>query len=205
MGRRVVLWNMLGAGISVLVLAACGSTDLAKQASAKAAADAYITGDYKIGSEDVLEVIVWKNPDLTKVVSVRPDGKISLPLIGDVDAERLTVAQLKKALEARLKEFKETPNVSVVVQQVNSYGVYVLGEVAKPGRYQMKTYTTVLQAISTAGGFTTYAAKNKIFVLRKSSNKGDEIRINISYDDIVSGEDSSKNILLVPGDTVVVP
>ncbi len=205
MGRRVVLWNMLGAGISVLILAACGSTDLAKQASAKAKADAYITGDYKIGSEDVLEVIVWKNPDLTKVVSVRPDGKISLPLIGDVEAEGLTVAQLKKALEVRLKEYKETPNVSVVVEQVNSYGVYVLGEVAKPGRYQLKTYTTVLQAISTAGGFTTYAAKNKIFVLRKSSNTGAEIRINVSYDDIVSGEDSSKNILLVPGDTVVVP
>ena len=205
MGRRVVLWNMLGAGISVLMLAACGSTDPAKQASAKAAADAYITGDYKIGSEDVLEVIVWKNPDLTKVVSVRPDGKISLPLIGDVEAEGLTVAQLKKALEARLKEYKESPNVSVVVQQVNSYSVYVLGEVAKPGRYQLKTFTTVLQSISSAGGFTLYAAKNKMFVLRKSSNKGDEIRINISYDDIVSGEDSSKNILLVPGDTVVVP
>ncbi len=205
MGRRIVLWNMLGAGLSLVMLAACGSTDPAKQASAKAAADAYIAGDYKIGSEDVLEVIVWKNPDLTKVVSVRPDGKISLPLIGDVDAEGLTVAQLKKALEARLKEYKESPNVSVVVQQVNSYGVYVLGEVAKPGRYQLKTYTTVLQAISTAGGFTPYAAKNKMFVLRKSSNKGAEIRINVSYDDIVSGEDSSKNILLVPGDTVVVP
>src|SRR6266511_3448615 len=206
MGRRVVLWNMLGAGISVLVLAACGSTDLAKQASAKAAADAYITGDYKIGSEDVLEVIVWKNPDLTKVVSVRPDGKISLPLIGDVDAERLTVAQLKKALEARLKEFKESPNVSVVVQQVNSYGIYVLGEVAKPGRYQMKTFTTVLQAISTAGGFTPYAAKNRMFVLRKSSQNGAETRIDVSYDDIVSGGGNvSQNILLIPGDTVVVP
>ena len=205
MGRRVVLWNMLGAGISVVMLAACGATDPPRQASAKAAVNAYITGDYKIGSEDVLEVIVWKNPDLTKVVSVRPDGKISLPLIGDVDAEGLTVAQLTKALEARLKEYKETPNVSVVAQQVNSYGVYVLGEVAKPGRYQMKTYTTVLQAISTAGGFTPYAAKNKMFVLRKSSHTGAETRINVSYDDIVSGEDSSKNILLVPGDTVVVP
>ena len=205
MGRRVMLWNMLGAGISAVMLAACSTADPAKQAAARASADAYSTGDYKIGSEDVLEVIVWKNPDLSKVVSVRPDGKISLPLIGDVVADGRTVAQLKKELEARLKEYKESPNVSVVVQQVNSYGVYVLGEVAKPGRYQMKTYTTVLQAISTAGGFTLYAAKNKMFVLRKSSNTGAEIRIDVSYNDIVSGGDASQNILLIPGDTVVVP
>ena len=205
MGRRVVLWNMLGVGFSLVMLVACGSTDPAKQASAKASADAYSTGDYKIGSEDVLDVVVWKNPDLSKVVTVRPDGKISLPLIGDVEAEGLTVAQLKKDLEGRLEEYKETPNVAVVVQQVNSYGVYVLGEVAKPGRYQMKTYTTVLQAISTAGGFTLYAAKNKMFVLRKSSNTGAEIRIDVSYNDIVSGGDPSQNVLLVPGDTVVVP
>ncbi len=201
-------WNMLGVGISVVMLAACSSTysaDPVKQASAKAAADAYSTGDYKIGSEDVLDVIVWKNPDLSKVVSVRPDGKISLPLIGDVVAEGRTVAQLKTDLEARLTEYKESPNVSVVVQQVNSYGVYVLGEVAKPGRYQMKSFTTVLQSISAAGGFTQYAAKNRMFVLRKSSNTGAEIRINVSYDDIVSGGDASQNILLVPGDTVVVP
>jgi polysaccharide export outer membrane protein len=93
----------------------------------------------------------------------------------------------------------------VVVLQVNSYSLYVMGEVAKPGRYQMKTYTTVLQAISTAGGFTPFAAKNKMFVLRKSSGTGVETRISASYDDIVSGSDSSKNIVLIPGDTVVVP
>jgi polysaccharide biosynthesis/export protein len=202
MGRGVMRWNLLGVGISVLMLAACNSTDV-RVASAKAAAEAYSTGDYKIGSEDILDVIVWKSPDLSKVVSVRPDGKISLPLIGDIVVEGQTVAQVKKDLEARLKEFKESPNVSVVVQQVNSYGIYVLGEVAKPGRYQMKTFTTVLQAISTAGGFTPYAAKNRMFVLRKSSHDGAETRIDVSYDDIVSG--GGKNILLIPGDTVVVP
>jgi polysaccharide export outer membrane protein len=205
MGKRVVFWNMLGVGVSVLMLAACESTNLADQASAKAAADAYITGDYKIGSEDVLEVIVWKNPELTKVVSVRPDGKISLPLVGDVMAVGLTADQLTKEIATRLKDYKESPTVSVVVQQVNSYSLYVMGEVAHPGRYQMKTYTTVLQAISTAGGFTPFAAKNKMFVLRKSSGTGVETRISASYDDIVSGSDSSKNIVLIPGDTVVVP
>src|SRR6266705_3138117 len=117
MERRVMFWNLLGVGISVLMLAACNSTDAVRQASAKTAADAYSSGDYKIGSEDVLDVIVWKNPDLSKVVTVRPDGKISLPLIGDVVVEGQTVAQVKQDLEARLKEFKETPNVSVVVQE----------------------------------------------------------------------------------------
>ena len=205
MTKRVMLWNLLGIGLSVLMLAACNSTDI-RVDSAKAAADLYSAGDYKIGSEDVLDVIVWKSPDLSKVVSVRPDGKISLPLIGDIVVEGLTVAQVKKELETRLKEFKESPNVSVVVQQVNSYGIYVLGEVAKPGRYQMKTFTTVLQAISTAGGFTPYAAKNRMFVLRKSSQNGAETRIDVSYDDIVSGgRNVSQNILLIPGDTVVVP
>jgi polysaccharide export outer membrane protein len=200
-----MLGNLLGIGISVLLLAACNSSDV-RVSSAKAAADLYSAGDYKIGSEDILDIIVWKSPDLSKVVSVRPDGKISLPLIGDLVVEGLTVAQVKKELEARLKDFKESPNVSVVVQQVNSYGIYVLGEVAKPGRYQMKTFTTVLQAISTAGGFTPYAAKNRMFVLRKSSHNGTETRIDVSYDDIVSGGSNvSQNILLIPGDTVVVP
>ena len=165
----------------------------------------YASGDYKIGPEDVIEVIVWRNADLTKTVTVRPDGKISLPLIGDVMALRLTPAQLTKEIQNRLKEFKENPNVSVVVQQVNSYGVFVLGEVVHPGKYQLKTYTTVLQAVSLAGGFTPYASKNKMFVLRKIPEKDTEIRIPIDYKEIVSGEDSNHNTVLIPGDTLVVP
>ena len=165
----------------------------------------YASGDYKIGPEDVIEVIVWRNADLTKTVTVRPDGKISLPLIGDVMALGLTPAQLTKEIQNRLREFKENPNVSVVVQQVNSYGVFVLGEVVHPGKYQMKTYTTVLQAVSLAGGFTPYASKNKMFVLRKIPEKDTEIRISIDYKEIVSGEDSNHNTVLIPGDTLVVP
>lgn len=202
-------WEALLAGMGVLALGACGFLGVfdppSRQVSGEAGAAAYTSGDYKIGAEDVVEVIVWRNADLSKVVTVRPDGKISLPLVGDVTAEGLTAAQLTKEIQARLKEYKDTANVSVVVQQVNSYSVYVMGEVAKPGRYQLKTYSTVLQAISTAGGFTPYAAKNKMFVLRKSSDTGVETRINVSYDDIVSRGDSSKNVVLVPGDTVVVP
>ena len=205
MKRPLTRWLVLIAGIYVAAMGACGPVTSSQQPAAEVNAALYTSGDYKIGAEDVVEVIVWRNADLTKVVPVRPDGKISLPLVGDVPALGLTAAQLTQDISARLKYYKETPNVSVVVQQVNSYSVYVMGEVAKPGRYQLKTYTTLLQAISTAGGFTPFAAKNRMFVLRKSSEKGADTRINVSFDDIVSGTDSSKNVMLFPGDTVVVP
>ena len=117
----------------------------------------------------------------------------------------LTPDQLMKEVVSRLKDYKENPNVSVVVQQVNSYGIYVLGEVAHPGKYQLKSYTTVLQAVSMAGGFTPYAAKNKMFMLRKIPDKDTEVRIPIDYDEIVSGEDSTHNAIMIPGDTLVVP
>jgi polysaccharide export outer membrane protein len=187
-----------------VAVAACTPFDPPPDAPATTAAS-YASGDYKIGPEDVLEVIVWRNTDLTKEVTVRPDGKVSLPLIGDVMALGLTPAQLTKEVVARLKEYKENPNVSVVVKQVNSYGVYVLGEVVHPGKYQLKTYTTVLQAVSMAGGFTPYASKRKMFLLRKVPEKDTEIRIAIDYDEIVSGDDSTHNTVLIPGDTLVVP
>ena len=205
MKRPVTLCGLLIAGFHALAVVSCGPVTSSQQTAAEVKAASYISGDYKIGPEDVVEVIVWRNAELSKVVPVRPDGKISLPLVGDVPALGLTAAQLTDDIAARLKFYKETPNVSVVVQQVNSYSVYVMGEVAKPGRYQLKTYTTLLQAISTAGGFTPYAAKNKMFVLRKAPEAGTETRINVSYDEIVSGADSSQNVVLLPGDTVVVP
>ncbi|HEX3204203.1 MAG TPA: polysaccharide biosynthesis/export family protein [Nitrospiraceae bacterium] len=186
------------------MLVACNPFDPKPEPSAIANAT-YSVGDYKIGPEDVLEVIVWRNQDLSKVVTVRPDGKVSLPLIGDVVAVGLTPDQLTKEVISRLKDYKENPNVSVVVQQVNSYGIYVLGEVAHPGKYQLKSYTTVLQAVSMAGGFTPYAAKNKMFMLRKIPDKDTEVRIPIDYDEIVSGEDSTHNAIMIPGDTLVVP
>jgi len=186
------------------MLVACNPFDPKPEPSAIANAT-YSVGDYKICPEDVLEVIVWRNQDLSKVVTVRPDGKVSLPLIGDVVAVGLTPDQLTKEVITRLKDYKENPNVSVVVQQVNSYGIYVLGEVAHPGKYQLKSYTTVLQAVSMAGGFTPYAAKNKMFMLRKIPDKDTEVRIPIDYDEIVSGEDSTHNAIMIPGDTLVVP
>ncbi len=164
--------------------------------------------EFLLGSEDVLEIVVWRNNDLSREVIVRPDGKISMPLIGDVQASGLTAEQLAERIAEGLKEFKETPTVSVSVKQVNSYTLYVLGEVARPGKFQLKSYTTVLQAIALAGGFGQFAARNKIQVIRNSAN-GDgiphEIHIPVRYDDLLAGVGVPDNFILKSGDIVVVP
>lgn len=164
-----------------------------------------VTQEYYIGPEDVLEIIVWRNADLSKVVTVRPDGRISLPLIGDIEATGLTPEQLTTNIVAKLKQFKETPTVSVILQQVNSYGIYVLGEVTKPGRYFLKSKTTLLQAVTNAGGFTQTAARNKIVIFRWAPGQGGELKLKASYDDIVLRDSSNQNVILKPGDTIVVP
>ncbi len=164
--------------------------------------------DFLLGPEDVLEVVVWRNQDLSRQVVVRPDGKISMPLIGDVPASGLTANELAYEISERLKTFKEYPTVSVSVKEVNSYIVYLLGEVSKPGKYQLKSYTTVLQAVAMAGGFTAFASKNRIHVLRHNRN-GDgishEMRIPVKYDELVSGTGTQGNFYLRSGDTIVVP
>src|SRR2546427_11162804 len=164
--------------------------------------------EFLIGPEDVLDVVVWRNQDLSRTVVVRPDGMISIPLIGDVEARGVTANQLAERLAVRLKEFKETPSVTVSVKEVNSYNVYVLGEVAKACKYQLKSYTTVLQAIAMAGGFTNYPVKNKNQGGAQNAN-GDvrphEIRIPARYDDLVSGKGELGNFILKAADIVVVP
>jgi polysaccharide export outer membrane protein len=160
--------------------------------------------DYLIGPEDVIEVMVWKNADLSRVSNVRPDGKISLPLIGDIQAAGLTAVQLKEAIAEHLKTYyKEPPQVSVIVQQVNSYAIYVLGEVRSPGRYVVKTGTTFLQAVTLAGGFTDFAGTNRIMVRRRGNEVSQETAMAIRYKDIIAGKQS--NVMLRPGDTIVIP
>lgn len=164
-----------------------------------------VTEDYIIGPEDVLEITVWRNADLSKAVTVRPDGKVSLPLIGDVIAVGKTAGQLAELIAVRLKEYKENPQVSIVVQQVNSYAVFVMGEIVKPGKYPLKSKTTLLQAITLAGGFTASAARNKLVVFRFGDKGQKDIKIKASYDDIILRDGSPQNIELKPGDTIVVP
>lgn len=163
----------------------------------------HISEGYVIGPEDVLYIHVWKEDALSRTVPVRMDGKISLPLIDDIQAAGLTARQLKGMLTQKLKEFVENPNVSVIVMEANSFKVYVSGQVRSPGVYRLRSETSILQMIPMAGGFTDWANQKKILIIRKENGK--EKRITVNYKKIVEGEDQNLNILLKPGDTIIVP
>ena len=167
--------------------------------------------EFFLGPEDVLRVMVWKSPDLSGEVTVRPDGTITMPLIGDVPAAGLTANVLAKRIGERLTEYVSSPIVTVQVKEVNSYFIYVLGEVMKPGKYPLKSYANVMQGISLAGGFAPFASKNKIKVLRnvRTGSEGHEvnrqIEIPVSYADILKGTAVPGNFVLLSGDVIVVP
>ena len=158
---------------------------------------------YVIGPEDVLDISVWKEPDVSRVVPVRPDGRISLPLIDDVQAAGLSPQQLAKSVAEKLKKFLNEPQVTVIVTAMNSQRVFVVGEVLRAGAFPMLPGMTVLQALSSAGGFTTFADVKKIHVMRLRDGKQMEIPFN--YREVLKGENSGQNIKLEPGDTIVVP
>jgi polysaccharide export outer membrane protein len=160
--------------------------------------------DYVIGPEDVLQITVWKNESLSRTLAVRPDGKISLPLLHDVHAAGLTPMQLQEKLATALGEFMPNPEVSVTVSDVRSYRISVLGEVQKPGVLQLKSDTTVLEAIALAGGFRDFASPSKIMILRKNGN-GQTQKIPFNYNRVVKDNRSEGNVTLKPGDVVVVP
>lgn len=164
-----------------------------------------VTPDYIIGPEDILEITVWKNADLSKLVQVRPDGRISLPLLGDISAVAKTPVQLTEEISAGLRAYMENPTISIMVKEVNSYQIYVLGEVNKPGKFPLKSKTTLLQGITVAGGFTPMAARNKIVVFRFTKDGEGQTKLKASYDDIVVRDGANQNIELKPGDQIVVP
>lgn len=158
---------------------------------------------YRIGPEDTLLISVWRNEAISKSVPVRPDGMISLPLINDVKAAGYTPAELRDVLVARLAEFMPTPEVSVIVTEVRSFKVSVLGEVAKPARYELKSATTVLDVLALAGGLTEFAARSRIVIMRP---RGDGVkRILFNYNKVVAGGGEQGNLQLQPGDIVLVP
>ncbi len=159
--------------------------------------------DYKIGPQDVLTINVWKEPDVSREVPVRPDGKISLPLLNDIEAAGLTPMQLANALTENLKKFISSPQVTVIVKEINSRRVYVIGEVVRAGTFPLLPKMTVLQIVSSCGGFTQFANPKKIYVLRTKDGK--QTKIPFNYKDVVSGKNPEQNIELEPGDTVVVP
>ena len=156
---------------------------------------------YRIGPEDVLHISVWGNEELTRDATVRPDGKISLPLIQDVKAEGLTAAELSEVIHQKLLGYVKDPNVAVIVTEINAPKIFVIGQVTRPGEYPLRSDMSVLQALSLAGGFTPFASPKKITVLR---NKGGEKEIRkINYYDMI--DNGEGNYMLKPGDTIVVP
>jgi polysaccharide export outer membrane protein len=159
--------------------------------------------DYVIGPEDVLSVVFWRDKDMSLEVAVRPDGKISLPLLNDVQAAGLTPTQLCDLLGDQAKRFIEDPSVTVIVRQINSRRVFVTGEVVKPGPYPLIGPTTVLQILATAGGLREYADAKHIVILRKETGYTTMFRFN--YGDALKPRGVSTNIELKPGDTIVVP
>lgn len=159
--------------------------------------------DYIIGPEDQLSIVFWRDKDLSSEVVVRPDGKISLPLLNDVQAGGLTPEQLRHNVTEEAKRYVEDPTASVVVRQINSRKVFVTGEVDKPGTYPLAGPTTVLQLLATAGGVKEYAAKDKIVILRREG--GREVAYKFNYKQVVQQKNPGQNIELKPGDTVVVP
>ncbi len=176
----------------------------AKRAESRAEKKALIvTDDYIVGPEDILEISVWRNPDLSREVMVRPDGRISLPLIGDVKAVGLTTSELRDDIKEKLKEYKENPTVAIVVKAVNSYYFYTQGAVGQTGKVPLLSRTTLIQAITLAGGLNPDAVRSRITIFRLGRDGEEPQKLVVSYDDIILR--GAENIVLKPGDTLVVP
>ena len=158
---------------------------------------------YLIGPEDVLHIFVWKEQDLTQDVIVLPDGKLTFPLVGEIQAQGRTVMELKDAITQRLQDYVTAPEVTVVVRTINSRRIYTLGKLNGPGPYPLVAGMTVIQALSTAGGLAEWADEKDILVIRREGGK--EVQHRFNYKQYISGKNLEQNILLKPNDTIVVP
>lgn len=162
-----------------------------------------VPSDYVIGADDQLSVIFWRDKDMSADVTVRPDGKIALPLLNDIQAAGLTPEQLRTKVTEEAKRYVEEPNATIVIRQINSRKVFITGQVQKPGPYSLTSSMTVLQLISVAGGLTDYADSKKIIVMR--AENGQQVALPFNYKDIAKGKNLKNNIELKPGDTIIVP
>lgn len=158
---------------------------------------------YSIGPDDVLQISVWKEPELSATVPVRSDGKISLPLLNDVQAAGLTPTELAGQIHELLAKYVTEPQVTVIVTQMNSRKAYIMGMVTRQGIIPLLSKLTVLQALSAAGGLAPFAKSKKIYVLRNEN--GHQVRLPFNYDSVIKGKDPGQNIVLKPGDTIIVP
>jgi len=185
----------------LLVNGCAGQPSVAQVAQCQGAACQ--TEQYVIGPGDVLHISVWKNKSLDTVVTVRPDGNISFPLLNDIRVVGIAPEQLQKTIQSRLKKFMVDPEVSVVVQEVHSFVVSVIGQVNKPGRYEFQSDVTVLDVLAKAGGLTDFARESSIVVLRENGNIRQ--RLPFDYDTAISAKSTERLLQVRPGDIVVVP
>lgn len=194
-----------GLAIFALILTACIARASSEPSKSKSAATAAPTAEeYMIGPDDLLAVNVWREPEISRNVVVRPDGKISLPLVGDLRASGHTPAQLQDEIKAVLVNYLSSPEVTVIVQEARSQKFNILGEVEHPGAYPLSRSMTVLDAIAVAGGLRDFAKSSKIYVLRVTGD-GARTRLQFNYKEVIKGQGLSQNIELQPRDTVVVP
>ncbi len=195
---QVGVTNKLDNGVAVASLAS-GPASPETQAGNDRTEDTFVIGD-----NDVLAISVWKEPDLTKQITVRSDGKVSLPLIGDIQAAGRTPSQLEMDITDRLKSYITNPQVAVIVQEIHSLKYNILGQVGKPGAFPLLAGTTIVDAIAAAGGLKDFAKKKGIYILRQNP-AGGETRYEFNYDDFLKGKNTKQNILLKSHDTIVVP
>lgn len=177
------------------------TTDAGRQADSITSMD--LSPDYTIGPGDILDISVWKEAALTKLVTVMPDGKISFPLIGPIPAKGLTVDELKASIEQKITRYVPHPNLTVALHEVNSLYIYVVGKVYKSSRFELNTNINVLQALAMAGGLNPFANKSKIKIFRE--NPGGTLIYDFNYDEVSRGRNLSQNLRLKRGDVIVVP
>ena len=194
--RTFLAGVLLGAGVIAPVFASAQ----APAATSPDAGRATAPDTYRIGPEDQLQITVWKNAELTRQVLVRPDGKISLPLVNDVQAAGLTPHELREELTRKLAEYIPNPEVSIIVSAINSFKVTVIGEVSRPGRFDLRGWVTVLDALALAGGFTPYASRSRIVILQSDGKTMKRIPFNYNK---VAGE--QENFYLRNNDIILVP
>ena len=198
------LFILFGAVLLFVGCAAAQESSAPKpDGSAKPVPSSVADADYKIGPQDVIRIDVWKEPEISRTIPVRPDGKISVPLLNDVPASGLTAMELAASLREGLSKYLNNPQVTVTVTEINSRRIYITGEVNHPGTFPLLPNMTVLQALSSAGGFTQFAKLKNIYVLRNDNGK--QVKHPFNYKEVVKGNLAEQNIPLQPGDVIVVP
>jgi polysaccharide biosynthesis/export protein len=193
------LWAQANSGATAPTSDTPARNEAANGATAKVHDNTFV-----IGTGDVLSINVWKEADISRSIPVRSDGNISLPLVGEVQAAGRTPLKLEQDIAARLKNYISEPEVTVIVQQINSEKFNILGQVARPGSYPLANASTVLDAIAIAGGFRDFAKKKSIYVLRQNAD-GTQTRLPFNYKDVIKSQNPQQNVKLQPHDTIVVP